>query len=155
MDIKKGRIDLEYPYSEDWRMGCIVVNKEPRRNVILYNNNNDRSTVSYARYLYEVFLGRYLEDGLVVDHIDNDKMNDVIENYQVLTSKENNIKSIENLKRTRLMCEFICGFCGNSFIKTKNATHFVIKTKGTDYCSRSCSARKNKKASIFVREFRS
>lgn len=33
------KIKLEYPYSEDWDHGYVVVNKEHRKTVILVNKN--------------------------------------------------------------------------------------------------------------------
>ena len=45
------------------------------------------------RYLLAVKLGRYLTDEEQVDHIDDDKTNDNIDNLQILTVKENAVKS--------------------------------------------------------------
>lgn len=83
------KIELETPYRELYRFGYLVTNKENRKHVILYNSKTDRTTVSYARYLMTVKLGHFISDDLHVDHIDNDKTNDSIDNLQVLTVKEN------------------------------------------------------------------
>lgn len=87
------KIELEEPYKSDWKHGYIVTNRENRKHVILYNSPKDRSTVSYARYLMACSLGKYIDDGFEVDHIDNDKTNDVLSNLQILSKKENLNKS--------------------------------------------------------------
>lgn len=140
--IEKGRFELEEPFKSDWKWGYIVINKEPRRNVILYNSSKNRKTISYARYLYEVSIGRYLECDSVVDHIDGNQMNDIIENFQLLSVGENNIKRYIQSKKTARMVELECGSCGKNFIRGHNTTHLVIKRNKTTYCSRTCSGKK-------------
>ena len=87
------KIDLEYPYNTLWNNGYIVINPEGRRNVVLFNSQIDRSTVSYARYLMSVKLGRFLTDQEEVDHIDNNKTNDDPNNLQILTPEQNREKT--------------------------------------------------------------
>ena len=130
------RIELQPPYSNDWRLGYLVVNKEPRRNVILYNNTNSRSTVSYARYLMSVHLGRYLEDHEVVDHINNNKMDDRIDNFQILTGAENSRKSAKPAATTELECPV----CRSMF--TIHNRHLPFRNNPT--CSRKCGSIKSR-----------
>lgn len=87
------KIILEYPYTSVWKSGYLVTNRENRKNVILFNSDKDRSTTSYARYLMSVKLKRFLTSDEQVDHIDNDKTNDDINNLQVLSVKENQQKA--------------------------------------------------------------
>ena len=87
------RINLEYPYSKDWKNGYVVVNPEGRKTLILFNNSKNRSSTQYARYLLSVKLGRYLANTETVDHIDGNKQNDDINNLQILSHKENTCKS--------------------------------------------------------------
>lgn len=87
-------INLSFPYSGDWDWGYLLINSEPRRLVALYGSTNrKRSSVSYARYLMACKLGRYLTNQEVVDHINNNRLDDRIENLQILTPKDNAIKS--------------------------------------------------------------
>ena len=87
------KIELKEPFKSKWKFGYLVVNSENRRNIILYNSPKERTTISYARYLMSVSLGKEIQKELVVDHIDNDQTNDTIENLQLLTLKENNKKA--------------------------------------------------------------
>ena len=81
-------IDLEYPYNEIWKKGYLNTNKENRKTLTLYNSHGDRSSTQYARYLLAVSLGRFLTEQEHVDHIDNDKTNDSLENLRVVSIKE-------------------------------------------------------------------
>lgn len=82
-------IPVEYPFSQYWRKAYLIMGSENRRMVCLVNGKHDRKTISYARYLMSVKLGRILRDDEHVDHIDNNKLNDCIDNLQILSSKEN------------------------------------------------------------------
>ena len=150
---QNGKIDLKPPYSSLYKMAYIVTNKEPRRNVILYNSQSDRTTVSLARYLYETHTGVLLERDKVVDHIDGNKLNDVLSNYQVITVKENNVKARKQSGTTQQLVRFECGSCGDEFIKPRNNTHLVIKTKSSTYCSRSCAGKRLKPSTV-IEHFR-
>lgn len=91
------KVELEEPFKSKWKKGYLVTNSENRRNIILYNNPRDRTTIAYARYLFSVKIGELVPPNLEVDHKDNDKTNDSIDNLQLLTRKENVTK--ENSRR--------------------------------------------------------
>lgn len=96
------KIELESPFKEKWKCGYIVVNPENRRNVILYNTGETSTTISYARYLMSVKLGYIVPDGLEVDHKDDDKTNDDINNLQILTKPQNREKADELFRSKRI-----------------------------------------------------
>lgn len=97
-----GRIVLQPPYAKDWRIGYLQYNRsEGRRSITLYNSSEDRSVVNYARYLYEVKIGRYLRKDEHVDHINENKLVDSVENLQVLLSAMNIAKGNSNRGRVR------------------------------------------------------
>ena len=129
------KIQLEYPYNQDWNKGYIVTNSENRKTVILFNNSKNRSSVSYARYLMAITLKRYLTENEHVDHIDNNKTNDLIENLQILTPKENNQKAF--LKGETLF-EFKCPVCKKIFKLTARQSH-----RKEPCCSRKCGGIKS------------
>lgn len=52
----------------------------------------DGKTISYPRYVYEKYHKVILDDMHDVDHKDDDPNNNHIDNLQLLTRKENNIK---------------------------------------------------------------
>jgi hypothetical protein len=126
------KLCLEHPYSE-FKAAYLVINKEPRRNVILVRNDNTKTVTSYARFLMSIHLGRTLEKYEHVDHIDGNRMNDQISNYQILTRRQNNQKSSKGRKSVKM----ICPNCGRLFEKELNKTHLQKGGKFTS-CSMSC-----------------
>jgi len=138
------REKAEYPFDKYW-IYKVFHRKENRwqANLILIDNISIRTTISYARYLMSVKLGRFLEKSEQVDHIDNDCTNDSINNLQILSQNENLSKQVEsywknsgNQKYTKLLC----ANCNNEFeILTRN---FKFKSKSGQekfYCCRKCS----------------
>ena len=121
------KIELEYPYNYLYIYGYIV-ESQGRKSVVLYNNHTDRTTISLARYKMSVHLGRLLTDNEQVDHIDNKKWNDNIDNLQILSLKENNRK-----EHCREIIELICPICKTKFYPKKN--QFWKKER---CCSRKC-----------------
>jgi HNH endonuclease len=132
------KIDLKYPFSGKWKKGYLVTNKEPRRNVILYNSDSDRTTISYARYLMSVHLGRFLEKSEQVDHINHNKIDDRIDNYQILTLQENRAKEVARKGRLRSLIK--CPVCEETFSIRKGNSQAVDCNKGkVSCCSKICS----------------
>ena len=89
------KIELQPPYSNDWQRGYILINREGRKIVCLYKYESGkeiRKTTAYARYLMSVKLGRYLTADEEVDHIDEHKTNDTIDNLQILSGTANKLK---------------------------------------------------------------
>lgn len=129
------KIELKEPFRSKWKYGYLVENKEPRRNVILYNSDKDRTTVSYARYLMSCELGRFLDATEHVDHVNGDRMDDRIENYQILSPKENHNKS---LRTGETLHDFVCPVCSKQFQLTSRQSHRLAPT-----CSRKCGGVKS------------
>lgn len=113
-------------------------------NLLLKDNPKNRTTISYARYLMSVTLGRFLDPASEhVDHKDNDKSNDAIENLQILTPLEN-LKKQETLYREKVpkYTELTCPKCGKIFSVLSKNYRFKIKNQNTISCSRKCGATK-------------
>lgn len=137
--ILSTKIELEYPYNQDWKTGYLNINAESRATLTLYNTPSDRSSTQYARYVLAVKLKRYLTSEEEVDHIDDDKTNDCITNLQLLSSKANRDKTNHN--KGIAMVEFICPVCENLFSIEKRNSPLVVKSKKAATCSRSCGGK--------------
>lgn len=142
-------LELKYPFSEDYKKGYLNTNKEPRRVISLISNNGIRTSVSYARYLLSCKLKRYLNKDEQVDHIDNNKMNDSIENLQILSHIENNIKkNIFHRIKLKEDVELLCPVCNIKFKRPARNVDHKIKAGKKPCCSRRCgginSIKKNK-----------
>jgi hypothetical protein len=123
----------DYPYNE-YKLYKVFHQKEQRWYAQLVKTNGERTTVSYARYLMSVKLKRFLTDKEEVDHKDDNKQNDDINNLQLLTKKENNEKSQKDVT----FIDLICPVCGKEFKRTTQRVLFKLQHGKQPCCSRSC-----------------
>lgn len=107
-----------------------------RRRIVVLVSAEHRTTMSYARYLMSLHIGRELTEGEEVDHLDDDCMNDAIENLQVLTPEQNREKR-NRLLRARSWVDVTCPECGNGFARRRS----YLRRTPVPSCSRSCSAK--------------
>lgn len=130
----------EYPY-DDYYLYVIYHKGEGRRYACLVSikeGKKKRKTISYARYLMSVKEGRILNPNEHVDHKDNNKMNDSIDNLQILTLSENNKK--EGKRHGKAMVELKCPNCGVIFSRRKGNTHLVNSRKAAyTSCCKKCN----------------
>jgi hypothetical protein len=139
------KIELKFPFSEQWEYGYLVNGNDGRRRVLLYKNGKQDFGLSYAKYLKSIELGRILSPAEEVDHKDEDKTNDDPNNLQVLTKTENIRKSHEHRTRTKEEEGFYTEItCANP-----NCTNLIKLTPGKlkdrdnqrgCACSRECAA---------------
>lgn len=86
-----------------------------RRFVTLTNQTTKKLTQkTYAKYLMEMHLGRELSKEETVDHIDRNKLNDVLDNFQILSQSEHT--SIDNIKIK--LIKVCCAWCHTEFEKS-------------------------------------
>lgn len=113
----------------------VATNKEPRRVATLRKPNGEMVSMSYAKYLYTSHYECDVDEGLQVDHINNGKMDDRIENFQLLTQSENIRKS----HKEKVLVELKCPICGKSFLFEKRN----LSTHPNPCCSRKCGGIKS------------
>jgi hypothetical protein len=102
----------------------------------LHPKSNSKGLYPLHRVLMENKIGRLLEDGEVVHHVDGDKSNDDLKNLVLLT----------NYDHTRLhreecgsLVELICPVCGCGFTVKGNLYRLRTKRNKTGLtCSRKC-----------------
>jgi hypothetical protein len=144
--MTKTLINLEYPFLSDYRAGYLNINKEPRRVVVLIKKDGTRTSISYARYLMSCHLNRYLDKTEHVDHIDDDKLNDVIENLQILSVKDNNRKKNNSLQiKLEEPITLICPICNESFSRPARNIKHKLKAGKSVCCSRRCGGKNSHK----------
>ena len=125
----------EYYKNKGFKKVYVIVTKEPRRIAILVNQDGKKSSISYAKYLYTSHYNYDIADGDQVDHINGDKMDDRIENLQVI-SKTYNIQKDHKRKEVVLR---ICPVCGKQFMFEKRN----LSTHPNPCCSRKCGGIKS------------
>ena len=110
-----------------------------KRKMVALVSPEHRTTMSYARYLMTLHLGRELTDQEEVDHIDDDYTNDVIENLQILTPEQNKAKQ-DKLRREQALITLTCPQCGEEFTRFRRFTKMRNGGSGEpSCCSRRCS----------------
>lgn len=111
-----------------------------KRKIVALVSPGHRTTMSYARYLMSLHVGRELTDDEEVDHVDDDCTNDVIENLQILTPEQNREKQ-NRLRLARSLVILTCPQCGNEFTRPRRYTNLRSdRSTAPSCCSRSCSA---------------
>lgn len=107
----------EEPYNK-YTIGKVKIHgRDFRRTVSLRNSGGSSSVVTYARYLLQVHLWKtkneLIPDHMEVDHINENKLDDRIENLQLLTKEQNVIKNnFSKGSRIDIIC---CPMCGSLF----------------------------------------
>jgi hypothetical protein len=130
------KIDIsEYYKKKGFSNAYVVVNKEQRRIALLRKPNREMTSMSYAKYLYTSHYKCDVAEGDQVDHINGDKMDDRIENLQVISGKYNAVKD----KRHKEMVELICPVCKERFLFPKRN----LSTHPNPCCSRRCGGKKS------------
>lgn len=114
----------------------VNINKEPRRVATLRRPDGSMTSMSYAKYLYTSYHKIDIEDGYQVDHINNDKMDDRIENLQILSAGDNTRKSAPG----PIMVDRICPVCKKSFKYRKRNLY----SHPNPCCSRHCGGIKSR-----------
>ncbi|HAY3553759.1 HNH endonuclease [Elizabethkingia meningoseptica] len=137
------KIKLDFPFNSYYKSGYLAINKEPRRILTLYKMDGTLTSISYARYLMSIHLGRFLLKNEYVDHIDNCKLNDVIENLQILTPRENNIKKLKHLGLESKPISLVCPICKQEFTKARKQLITKLNNGKNPTCSKKCGGKQS------------
>lgn len=136
-------IELQEPFKSKWSKGYLRLSNENRKILDLFNSNSERTTISYARYLMGVKLGFEVPEEYEVDHKDNNKTNDDINNLQLLTQEQNLLKQQWWYNAMiQVWHIFPCSYCHGLFYITDRQLK-GRRSQGVEheFCSRSCSAK--------------
>jgi hypothetical protein len=136
----KSKIEIEFPFTEIYD-SAYKVSSQGRNTVVLYKTGTkERTSISYAKYLMSVHLKRWLTKEEHVDHKNNNKLDDRIENYQILSLADNNRK--QAAVRGCRMVRYKCPICFKIFSVKRQNSHLVgRKNNKSIACSRSCSGK--------------
>lgn len=125
----------DYYKEKGYYVVYIATNKEPRRVATLRKPNGKMISMAYAKYLYTSYYKCDIAEGDQVDHINGDKMDDRIENLQVISRQYNNKK--ERLGKEMVEC--VCPVCGTHFLFFKRN----LSSHPNPCCSRRCGGIKS------------
>lgn len=113
----------------------VAMNKEPRRVATLRKINGEMNSMSYAKYLYTSHYKCIIPIGYEIDHINGNKLDDRIENLQMISSTYNKRKD----HKIKNMILLSCPICGKDFLYEKRN----IKSHPNPCCSRKCGGIKS------------
>ena len=113
------------------------VRKDGRSIVVHYDTDTQKTTSqSYPRYMLEES-GEKLDSKLQVDHVNNDKTDNRLDNFQMLTPGDNIRKS-----SVTEYLDWVCPECGQEFkLRAKRYRYETKNKRDQFYCSRRCSSR--------------
>ncbi|MFA5154365.1 MAG: HNH endonuclease [Clostridia bacterium] len=138
------------PYN-NYRVYGPYKRKDGRMHVVLVNlNTHKRITVSYAKFLIETSIGKFLDKNHDVHHKDENPLNNSLENLEIIYHSEHARKhAIKYIKDIKVSCTY----CGKEVILTpkqqRHRTQNINSGRGTGvFCNRSCSGKYGKKVQI-------
>lgn len=113
--------------------------KDGRKIVIVVENNGNRRTVSYPKWLLELQLGRKLDPNLeTVDHMDSNFENNDLNNLRIVPRNEH---SADDTRRVKLV-KFKCSWCNKDFERSPRLIRDKArKNKAGPFCSRPCAGK--------------
>ena len=140
------KIDVIDIYKSKYKSAYLVLHEkgDKRKRVYLVGFDGKRKGMLYARYIWEMHNNRELPEGFTIDHIDEDKTNDSIENLQVLSLNDNMRKNGETRTKKgelHITIKVVCPICGKEFNYLKRN----ISSHPNPCCSRSCGYKKGVK----------
>lgn len=134
-------------YLDKYKSAYLVEHKntDRRKRVYLIGYNGERKGISYAQYIWEEANNCPVPDGFQIDHINEGKTDDRIENLQLLSPIENTRKNVThriNSGKIVKYVELVCPICGRTFqFERRN-----LSTRPNPCCSRKCGYEKVKQA---------
>ena len=126
---------FDYYKRKGYNVVYFSTNKEPRRVATLRKPNGEMTSISYAKYLYTSHYETDVAEGDTIDHINGDKMDDRIENLQVVSRRYN----IQKYHKHKEMVLRICPVCQKEFLYPKRN----LSTHPNPCCSRRCGGIKS------------
>lgn len=115
--------------------GPYLNKKQGRKFVTTINQTTGKRTQkTYAKYLMEIHLNRELSSDETVDHIDRNKLNDVISNYQILDRANH---TAIDAKRVDLV-HLPCAWCKGDTVRKPRDLRSRSKNRAGPFCSSKC-----------------
>lgn len=124
-------------YEKFKKYGPYGSKKDKRLRLVLVDENQKKTTVSYPKYLMEIHLNRYLIDNETVHHIDGNFLNNDLENLIVLDQSTHS--KIDAIKRKSDI--LTCQWCKKQFsVDGSKLRNRERKDRNANsFCSKKCT----------------
>lgn len=121
-----------------------------RKIVIVIDDEGNRRTISWPKYIMEQHMGRPLDSNTeTVDHWDTDKDNNSIENLRIVPRDEH---SADDTRRVKLL-DLTCPQCGKKFQRSPRLVRDKAKKGRVGlFCSRQCAGKYSRDVQLCLRE---
>lgn len=126
---------------EGYRIKGPYENRKTGRQHMVLSREGKTTSVSFPKFLVELYLGKELEPGMTVDHINNDFRDNRLCNLRVLTKSQHNREDALTLLEEEVecpMCGTVFSLSGNRLRRAKSNRK---QGKAGPFCSRRCSGR--------------
>lgn len=123
---------LNWPY-ENCKIYKIWNKSTGRWIAVIFKNEKERTTISWAKFVLQNKLKRGLLKGEEADHIDKNKLNDEEDNLQILSRLENQRKASRGTKIVQMKC-FTC----SKIYFRRSGNDSFAKGHKHSFCSRKC-----------------
>lgn len=147
----------QFPYSDEYEKGYVFFSNDGLNTAKVHLNkkgtNAFKPVTTYARYLMEVHLGRFLEKNERVFHKDKNRLNHSIDNLEIKVTGQSTAKNEVtqiNSRQPKMIVELVCAYCKTKFQKEKRLLAVAATNR---FCSKGCQHayyNKFKKASANV-----
>lgn len=110
-----------------------------RQLVIVVDNNGNKRTISYPKWLLELQMGRPLDPDLeTVDHKDSDINNNDLSNLRIVPRSEHSADDTRRVKNVKLTC----AWCKKEFERSPRLVRDKArKGKAGPFCSKKCAGK--------------
>ena len=125
--------------------------KDNRLRIMAIFPDKTRRTVSYPKYVMEVYLDRYLDIDETIDHIDSNPLNNEISNLRIMSRKIHCANDAIRNKDVKVKCTY----CGKEFIIPGKVLHYrnrADRHQSGYFCSKRCSSKYGREIQLKLRE---
>jgi len=132
-------------YGDNFKVWGPYRRQDNRQIVIVIDDNGEKRTISYPKWLMELQLGRRLGPDETIDHWDSNFDNNSLDNLKVVPRAEHSAQDTRRVKNVK----FNCAWCHQEFERSPRLIRDKArKNKAGPFCSRSCAGKYSRKLQL-------
>ena len=132
-------------YGDNFKVWGPYRRSDNRQIVIVIDDDGERRTISYPKWLMELQLGRRLSPDETVDHWDSNIENNGLDNLRIVPR---DLHSADDTRRVKAV-KFKCAWCKKDFERSPRLVRDKArKNKAGPFCSRQCAGKYSRKLQL-------